>query len=163
MIMVPVRLPDGREIKLSAGQHNDLQAAIVHEFCPRFAPHAVLLYIGDTAEKIRILEEEELEQLNIPANVHDKLPDVVVVDKEKNWLFLIEAVTSHGPVSPKRHAELEEMLQDCDADRIYVTAFPDKTAFRQYVADIAWETEVWVADNPDHLVHFNGHKFLGPY
>ena len=43
------------------------------------------------------------------------------------------------------------------------TAFPDKTAFRQYVADVAWETEVWVADNPDHLVHFNGHKFLGPY
>ncbi|MBS1775349.1 MAG: hypothetical protein JSS64_03610, partial [Bacteroidetes bacterium] len=23
--------------------------------------------------------------------------------------------------------------------------------------------EVWIADNPDHLIHFNGHKFLGAY
>jgi adenine-specific DNA-methyltransferase len=44
-----------------------------------------------------------------------------------------------------------------------VTAFPDRVTFRKFAKDIAWETEVWIADNPDHMIHFNGDKFLGPY
>ena len=81
----------------------------------------------------------------------------------RNWLFLIEAVTSHGPVNAKRHAEIESMLAKCPAERVYVTAFLDKADFRKYAADIAWETEVWIAETPDHMIHFNGPKFLGPY
>jgi type II restriction enzyme len=34
---------------------------------------------------------------------------------------------------------------------------------RQYLADLAWETEAWVANNPDHMIHLDGEKFLGPY
>ena len=94
---------------------------------------------------------------------HDKLPDIVLYWPGRNWLFLIEAVTSHGPVSPKRHREIETMLKDCPAERIYVTAFLDVKAFRKYAGDIAWETEVWIAETPDHMIHFNGPKFLGPY
>jgi hypothetical protein len=33
----------------------------------------------------------------------------------------------------------------------------------RYLGEIAWETEVWVADAPSHLIHFNGERFLGPY
>ena len=81
----------------------------------------------------------------------------------KNWLYLVEAVTSHGPISPKRHAELIRMLAGSSAEFVFVTAFPSVAEFRKYAADIAWETEVWIADNPDHMIHFNGPKFLGPY
>ena len=42
-------------------------------------------------------------------------------------------------------------------------AFPDRAEFRKNAADIAWETEVWIADNPDHMIHFNGDRFLGPH
>ncbi len=84
-------------------------------------------------------------------------------DTKKNWLFLIEAVTTHGPVSLKRHAEIETMLAECRTERVYVTAFLDRADFRKYAADIAWETEVWIAETPDHMIHFNGPKFLGPY
>ncbi len=76
---------------------------------------------------------------------------------------MIEAVTSHGPVSPKRHREIESFLGGCSAERVYVTAFLSISDFRKYAADIAWETEVWIAANPDHMIHFNGPKFLGPY
>ena len=109
------------------------------------------------------LEADYLESLGIPPMSHDKLPDVVVYDESRRWLFLIEAVTSHGPVSPKRWVELEKAFKDCKVGLVYVTAFPDRSEFRKNMADIAWQTEVWIADNPDHMVHFNGDRFLGPY
>ncbi|MCC6969577.1 MAG: hypothetical protein IT434_05085 [Phycisphaerales bacterium] len=160
---VPLVLPDGKEISLSAGKHNVLQAAIVRDFGPRFAPGARVLYIGDTADKHVVMEAAALAGLGVTLTEHDKLPDVVLFDDKRGWLFLIEAVTSHGPVSPKRYRELETVFERCTASRVYVTAFPDAATFRRYSADIAWETEVWRADNPDHMIHFNGDKFLGPY
>ncbi len=167
---IPVYLPNGNEIKLSPGSHNQLHADIVHEFCPRFVGEGgKVLYIGDTASsrneggKHMVLEAEYLESLKVPPMSHDKLPDVVVYDEKRKWLFLIEAVTSHGPVSPKRWIELEKVLEGCTVGRVYVTAFPHRNEFRKNAADIAWETEVWIADNPDHMIHFNGDRFLGPH
>jgi len=160
---VALVLGDGTQLSLSAGEHNELQAAVIKEFGPRFAPGALVLYLGDTAEKHVHIETAALEDLHVTLTEHDKLPDVVLYDQNRGWLFLIEAVTSHGPVSPKRHHELEVTFGACSADRVYVTAFPDAARFRQYAATIAWETEVWLADNPDHMIHFNGDKFLGPY
>jgi hypothetical protein len=160
---VKLKLPRGVTIQLSPGKHNALQVAVVEEMGPRFAPGAKLLYLGDTAKKHMVCATDKLAKLNIGITEHDKLPDIVLYDAKKNWLFLVEAVTSHGPVNPKRHAEIENMLAECPADRVYVTAFLDKATFRSYAADIAWETEVWVAETPDHMIHFNGPKFLGPY
>ncbi len=31
------------------------------------------------------------------------------------------------------------------------------------LAQIAWESEVWIAEEPMHMIHFNGERFLGPY
>lgn len=162
-LRVPLALPGSSVVYLSPGEHNVLQVAVVKQLGPRFAPGATVLYIGDTALKHVVYEAEELKRLGVPITAHDKLPDVVLYRTQKNWLYLVEAVTSHGPVSPKRHRELEGMLRGCTAERVYVTAFLTKGDFRKYAADIAWETEVWIADNPDHMIHFNGPKFLGPY
>ena len=160
---VKLELPTGETIRLSPGKHNALQVSVVDEFGPRFAPGAMVLYLGDTAKKHVVFAADELAKLNVGITEHDKLPDVILHDAKRNWLFLIEAVTTHGPVSPKRHAEIESMLAGCSAGRVYVTAFVSKADFRKYAADIAWETEVWIAETPDHLIHFNGPKFLGPY
>lgn len=160
---VPLRVADGSTVYLSPGMHNKLQVAVIEEFGPRFAPGAAVLYVGDTAVKHIVWETEQLAALRIVITEHDKLPDIVLYSGDRNWLFLIEAVTTHGPVSPKRHREIETMLKNCPADRVYVSAFPDMATFRKYAGDIAWETEVWIADNPDHMIHFNGPKFLGPY
>ena len=112
-VQVPVTLPDGAKVKLSPGVHNELQRMIVENFASRFIQEPVVLYLGDTAEKRLVIATESLKSLKIPEMNHDKLPDVVLYDKKRDWLFLIEAVTSHGPVSAKRHAELEAMLRDC--------------------------------------------------
>lgn len=167
---IPIKLPNGDTLKLSPGKHNQLHADIVHEFCSRFiGSSGRLLYIGDTASsrneggKLMFLESDFLDSLGVPPMSHDKLPDVVVYDNDKEWLFLIEAVTSHGPVSPKRWLELEVAFKACKVGLVYVTAFLDRDEFRKNAANIAWETEVWIADNPDHMIHFNGDRFLGPH
>ena len=159
---IPIVTSTGQNIRLSPGKHNELQASIVNEFGPKFAPGAILIYLGDTADKLLHLDEDMLGELGITLTEHDRLPDVVLYDGERNWLFLIEAVTSHGPVSPKRVMELEATLGDCMASRVYVSAFPDFQEFRRHVGSIAWETEVWIAEIADHLIHYNGDKFLGP-
>lgn len=163
MVKIPVVLPNGSKVELSPGVHNELQRLIVEDFAARFAAGSVVLYLGDTAEKRLVIETELLKKLNIPEMTHDKLPDVVLFDANKGWIFLIEAVTSHGPVSPKRHAELESSLKDCPMGRVYVTAFMDFPAFKKYAAEIVWESEVWISEFPDHMIHFNGDRFLGPY
>lgn len=160
---VKVTLPSGGKIQFSAGKHNDLQKAIIEDFLPRYGFGADVLYVGDTSDKYLYLEEKKLEDLNFFQISHEELPDVVAYSKEKNWLYLIEAVHSSGPISEIRLLQLQKLTQKCNADIVYVTAFLNRPKFRQFMADIAWETEVWIADNPDHMVHFNGDKFLGPY
>jgi adenine-specific DNA-methyltransferase len=159
---VPLRVSDGSVFQLSPGKHNKLQALIIEEFGPRYAPGAKLLYIGDTARKTMIFEKDTFKQIGAPITDHGKLPDIVLFDEIKNWVYLIEAVTSHGPVSPKRQVELEELFNQCIAGRIYVSAFYNFSSFKQFIHDIAWETEVWIAEVPSHLIHFNGERFLGP-
>ncbi len=161
-LKVKLCLESGETYFLSPGKHNELQASIIEEFGPRFVPGGTLIYLGDTARKTVVLEESVFEELNIPAPSHEKLPDVIIYDRERNWLFLVEAVTSHGPISPKRHLELEEILQNSSAGRVYVTAFPDLTTFKNFLTNIAWETEVWIAEIPDHLIHFNGDRLMNP-
>lgn len=161
--LIPLKLSNGKILKLSAGKHNQVQAAIVEQFAARFIKDGVLVYLGDTANKNLHVDEQTLSRLGIPINRHSKLPDVVIYEPKRNWLFLIEAVTSHGPISPKRLVELEKFLKNCKAGKIYVTAFPDFTEFKKHSKEIAWETEVWLVEAPDHMIHFNGNRFIGHY
>jgi adenine-specific DNA-methyltransferase len=158
---IPLVLPDGETVHLSPGEHNALQVAVIQEFGPRFAPGAQILYLGDTANKALIMEKKALSTLGLDLPEHDKLPDIILYDPTRSRLFLIEAVTSHGPVSPKRFVELAAIFGVAKLEIIYVSAFPDFAMFKKFLTDIAWETEVWVADIPDHLIHFNGDRFLG--
>jgi hypothetical protein len=161
--VIPVVIAPGKTISLSPGDHSELIRAIIEDFAPRFAPGSVLVYAGDTGEKWGYFDKELLSGLGVEVDAHGKMPDVVLYFKEKNWLLLVESVTSHGPVDGKRHVELSALFAEAEAGLVYVTAFPNRAIMGRYLSDIAWETEVWVADSPSHLIHFNGERFLGPY
>jgi hypothetical protein len=163
MQRLPVKLTDGKEIKLSPGGQNVLVKKIVEDFCPLFTPGGQIIYIGDTQLKWSLYDAEALATLGVEIEEHGKMPDVVVHHLKKNWLLLIEAVTSHGPVNPKRRLELKKLFTGSSAGLVFVTAFIDRHAMLKYLNDISWETEVWVAESPTHLIHFNGARFLGPY
>jgi hypothetical protein len=153
---------NGVNYTLSPGKHNEVQLAVVYEFAPRFAPGSQLLYIGDTENKDLYINHEKFDAIKIVITEHSKLPDIVLFDEHKGWLFFIEVVTSHGPISPKRMMEIEEMTEKCNFGKVYVTAFPTIKEFKKYTSEIAWETEIWIADTPDHMIHFNGDRFIGP-
>jgi len=161
--LIPVEIAPGKEITLSPGEHSELIRAIIVDFAPRFAPGSVLVYAGDTGEKWGYFDAVLLAHLGVDVDSHGKMPDVVLHFTEKNWLLLVESVTSHGPVDGKRHAELAKLFAGSTAGLVYVTAFPNRSIMGRYLGEIAWETEVWVADAPSHLIHFNGERFLGPY
>lgn len=161
MEKMPVKI-NGNELTFSPGKHNELQKLIIEEFAPRFAENATCLYVGDTIQKDLVKNETMLNKLGFKMTLHDKLPDVILYVEDKNWLYFIEAVTSVGPMSPKRIKELESMTSDVTAGKIYVTAFLDFKTFKSFSEALAWETEVWIADLPDHMIHLNGDKFLGP-
>ena len=158
---MPVRI-NGIDFTFSPGKHNQLQKAIIEEFAPRFAPNSECLYVGDTTEKDLVKNIEKLKELGFEITLHDKMPDVVLYSEERNWIYFIESVTSVGPMDPKRIIEINEMTADVSAGKIFVTAFLDFKTFKKFSETLAWETEVWIADMPDHMIHLNGDKFLGP-
>ncbi|HEX4793433.1 MAG TPA: BsuBI/PstI family type II restriction endonuclease [Humisphaera sp.] len=160
---VPVTLPDGSREALSPGGQNPLVKAIIEQFCPAFAPGGVVLYIGDTENKWVRRNSEALRALGVTLETAAKVPDVVVHYAAKNWLLLIEAVTSAGPVDGKRRKELKQLFAGSKAGLVFVTAFENRRTMRKFISQIAWETEVWIAEDPDHMIHFNGERFLGPY
>ena len=158
-----VELPNGTSIDFTPGKHNKLQIKILERFRAQFCPNSKVVYVGDAARKLLHKDEAVLKKLNVPITEHDKLPDVVLYDGSKKLLFLIEAVTSHGPLSPKRQIELEKVLAGCRTKKVYISAFPDFREFKRHIDNIAWETEVWIEANPAHMIHFNGPKFFTVY
>jgi hypothetical protein len=160
---IPVRLPSGKTIAISPGGQNPLIKTVIEEFCPRFVPGGIVIYIGDTENKFLHLDAVYLDRLGVAIPAPEKMPDVVIHDAARNWLLLIEAVTSAGPVDGKRRKELKTIFTGCKAGLVFVTAFTSREAMRSFLSQISWETEAWIAENPDHLIHFNGERFLGPY
>jgi len=160
---IPVLLPSGENIELSYGEHNILQKEIIETFLAKFGFKSQVLYVGDTSDKFLYKDENMLSTLNCFELKHDELPDVIAYSKEKNLLFLCEAVHSAGPMSELRVRKLKEQLKNCTAETVFVTAFMTKKDFRKWTLDIAWETEVWIAEIPEHMIHFNGYKFLEIY
>ncbi|MEO8890919.1 MAG: BsuBI/PstI family type II restriction endonuclease [Coleofasciculaceae cyanobacterium] len=161
--LIPVNFPSGKTSEFSPGKHNELQKAVIEEFLPRYGYGAEVLYIGDAANRFLHLEKARLKALQFFELSYGELPDIVAYSKQRNWLYLIEAVHSSGSISSVRLVELKKLTEQCTADIIFVTAFLDRKTFRQFAPEIAWETEVWIAEAPDHVIHFDGEKFLGSY
>lgn len=161
MPMMPVKI-NNVDYVLSPGSHNELQKAILEEFAPRFAPNSECLYVGDTTNKDLVKNVNKLSELGFEITLHDKMPDVVLYRADKNWLYFIEAVDSVGPMSPERVIDIQRMTKNVNCGKIFVTAFLDFKKYKRFSEQLAWETEVWIAEMPDHMIHLNGDKFLGP-
>ena len=161
MQKLPVRI-NNQDFTFSPGKHNQLQKAIIEEFAPRFAPNSECLYVGDTTQKDLVKDVDKLSSIGFEITLHDKMPDVVLYREDKNWVYFVEAVTSVGPMNPKRVSEITAMTENVSSGKIFVTAFLDFATFKKFSEQLAWETEVWIADMPEHMIHLNGDKFLGP-
>lgn len=152
---------NGYDYQLSRGSHNQLQKAVAEVFKENFARSAEFIYLGDSTNREMYKNTELLDELGFDITL-DVLPDIVLYDREKRWLYFIECVTSVGPVSERRKSDIENITYGVHASNIYITAFPDLKTFKKFVGELAWETEVWIADMPAHMIHLNGDRFIGP-
>lgn len=154
---------EGKIKTLSPGGQNILIEKIIKDFAERFTPGGKLIYVGDTDEKFAHFNEVALRDLGVTVDSHGKMPDVIIHHLKNDWLVLIEAVTSHGPINPKRKKELEVIFIDIKIPLVMVTTFLSRKAMVEYLAEIAWETDVWVAEDSTNLIHFNGEYLLQAY
>lgn len=150
-----LKLANGTQIYLAPGKHHELLIAIIEKFSSRFAPGAAILYLGDVLKAI-IYEKDRLERLGMSITTQDRLPDIILYDEARNLLFLVEAGISHMSVTHRRRRELETLLEGCAATRIYVSAFLYQADYGRNASHIAWESHVWIAEMPDHMIHYNG-------
>lgn len=160
---IPITLPSGKPFTVSPGGQNVLIKQIIDEFCPQFTPGGEVLYVGDADAKWAHFETGRLAELGVTVDQHGKMPDLVIYLADKGWLVLVEAASSHGPVDAKRHGELAALFKQATPGLVYISCFPDRKEMRKYLHQIAWETDAWCAEDPTHLIHFNGERFLGPY
>ena len=161
---IPLRVNEKIGIYLSPGGQNKLVEKIIKDFCEYFTPNGELVYLGDTQKKWAYFDEKLLQKLGVEIkDQHGKMPDVIVHYTKKKWLVVLEAFTSHGPINPKRKIELERIFSSSRSGLVFITAFLDKKTMVKNLSEVAWETDVWVAEDPTHLVHLNGERFLGPY
>lgn len=160
---IPVVLPGGKELTLGGGGQNVLIKQMIDDFCAYFVQGGEVLYIGDADEKLMLFDEDKLASLGVTVDTHGQLPDLIIYQQSKNWLFLMEAASTHGPVDAKRYGELTKIFHGCTAGLVFVSCFPSREVMRRFLSELAWETEAWCAEDPTHMIHLNGEKFLGPY
>jgi hypothetical protein len=163
MHLLPVTTTAGMVIQLKPGKQSRLIKAIIDKFVPNYAKGSRILYVGEEGEKWKFFDQEALRTIGINEIIHEKMPDVVLHQPVKKRLFLVEASVNHGPIDEKRHMELARLLNHCSAGLLYVSAFPSKSEFAPYVDKISWETEVWLAAEPMHMIYYNGGRSFGPY
>ena len=68
-----------------------------------------------------------------------------------------------NPITPQRKLELQQILGENTKKAVFITAFENNSVYRNCSEELAWETEVWIATEPDHMIHRNGFRFMGPY
>ena len=161
---IPVKTADGELFYLKEGEHNIIQKLVIEEFLPRYGHGAELLYVGDSDNKFGVrFEKQKLLDLGFSDLTQGKLPDIVAYSESEDWIYMIEAYHTSNPITPERKLELKKVMGDCADKGVFVTAFENITSFKSCPEDLAWETEVWIATDPDHMIHRDGSRFLGPY
>ncbi len=153
---IEIVLPDGMGVILSPGVHNALEKEIIESFVAFHVPNPDFLYIGDTRKKMLYANEELLKTFGIELNVHARLPDIIVYSVKLDTIFAIESVTSVGPVEETRKVEIEGLFSRSGKPVICVTAFLDRHMFGKFSKTLAWGTFAWIAEEPKHLIRFNG-------
>lgn len=158
-----IDLGGGKAVKVAKDDHNSLQKAILESFLPHFVPKFELVYVGETSNREIVRNEALIQKLDLGVLFNDKLPDVVAYDWARDWIILVEAYHSSGAIDTRRHDRFKCLLGNNAGKAVFVTAFANRNAYKAHVSEIAWKTEVWIADEWDHLIHMDGERFLGPY
>ena len=91
------------------------------------------------------------------------MPDVVLYREDKNWIYFVESVTSVGQMDPKRLVEIGQMTGSYSRNDFRHSIFLDFKTFKKFSREVGMGDrglDSW--EEPEHMIHLNGNKFLGP-
>jgi hypothetical protein len=131
----------------------------VQVYAPTFLKAPQVVYVGDTRHKGGYQNRDLMRELNLPIQVTASLPDVILLCEAERWLVVVEVVASSGPVSEARLVQLRQLIQQpltLGYRSRYITAFPSRRVFRRFVEEIAWGTQVWIANEAEQVIAFGG-------
>ena len=155
---------EGINISLKKSAHNKLQVNILESLIPLICKEKPeLLYIGDATNRDLWQKNERLEELGIHIfSQSGNLPDIIVYDRCAKRIIFIEAYHSTGPFTIDRVNDIKALCK-CEegTEAAFITAFDSTAKMLKNYKDVAWDTDMWSADEPTHLVHKNGDKFIG--
>ncbi len=137
--------------------------SFIENFVPRFVPGSVQVYSDDESDREKRFDDALLKDLGVTIDSREKMPALVLHYPARNWLLLAEFAAGNGPIDEKRLKELARLFNKASPDLIYITAFQNRSAMADHDELPAWGTHAWFADEPEHMIHFNGSRFLGPY
>lgn len=158
---IPVEVGQQHLHFLSPGTHSRLAAEVVEIYAPTFLKVPRVVYVGDTRHKDGYQNRDLMRELNLPIQVTASLPDVVLLCEAERRLIVVEVVASSGPISASRLGQLQQLLAQSQALGYrprYVTAFPSRRVFRRFVEEIAWGTQVWIANEAAQVIMFGAHE-----
>lgn len=158
---IPVRISSGQVFYLGPGEHNLLEKSVVEVFGHAFLNEPQVVYLGETSPRKGYQNRTLMRRLNLPIDTAASLPDVILFSETDLHLVIIEVVTSSGPVNSIRLEQLQKFTKGprkLGIKTTYVSAFPSRAVFRKFVEDIAWGSSVWIENEPNNIVHFEGMK-----
>lgn len=156
---VSVTLPNRSVRRLAQGPSSVLIKAVVEEFLPRFLYAPAVVLLSESRTKIVVQEKALIEALGLRIETDRLLPDLIALDTQlgRELLLFVEVVATDGPVTPSRKKALEAMAEEAHftADKLaFVTVYLDRdhATFRKTFGSLAWNTLVWLASEPEHII-----------
>jgi len=134
-------------------KHSDLIESACTHYITRFLPGYEILYVDD-GDGDRITKEDcvRLEGAGITISLSDAMPDVLLWNRDTNYLWVIEAVTSDGEVDEHKISKLQKLAERYGKAGIGFTTvyrtWRDAAARQGRHKNIAPGSYLWILEDP---------------
>ena len=141
-------------VRYAKMQHPVFQA-VLGKFRRRFAPGSEVLWVSEQRSRLVRLGHSRRNLLELPLPEGIDLPNIVLLQRKLSRMFLVEVIGAGGLLNSTRCAELRRGLRGFRLKLVFITASASRSELRDRLHEIAWQTHVWIANEPNHIIHFD--------
>jgi hypothetical protein len=135
---------------------NRVLRAVLKKFQPRFVPHGRVVWGGTVSDETLQGPRRRFSALGLCWPPSPEIPDVVIHDRTRRWLVLVDVAGRRGQLTAKRCESLKQMFHGSGLQLVLVNAFVSRRELQEFFIDCPWWTSAWFADEPEHMIHFDG-------
>jgi hypothetical protein len=166
---IEVCFPGGERRVMEAGPSSVIAKAVIEEFAIRFLKQPMVLWVSQSGNKVVLKDEKLMQDLGLPIDQTQLLPDLVLADlgREPILLIFFEVVATDGPITESRKEKFLKLTDTAGYDRdqiVFISAFRERNAspLKRRLDGLAVDSAVWCMSEPDLLIWF-GEKTSNPF